>query len=324
MTGKASSPSQHFAFSNAAAAQLGSSSSLEQTPLQMGLGKAANAAASAGSAMGHLFGFSAPDLAKSKSAFSSGAFGGLGPGFSFAAGSQSAALPSGLRSYTRAVAAEAAADEEGRRSKHELQAAPADEEGEEEEETKEEAEDQEERGEAESGEEEGVAGESQAESPAGAEQSDQDLNAGLHDQEKEAGEEEDEEDQDECHFALPDDLLSDDGKVAEKAAVAEAAAHESDAASDISQGKHWDIAKGAESHDVEEALSQAESEADVDQDNEMRADSEQDSKKDDGLAVEGSEAVHDGKAVALQLDEGDVSYAQQDATGQMKVLGTPH
>ena len=321
MTGKASSPRQHFAFSNAAALQLRSSST-EQTPLQLGLGKAANAAASAGTAVGHLFGFSAPDLAKSRSAFSSGAFGGLGSGFSFAAGGHSAALPSGLRSYTRAVAAEAAAEEEERHSKQEVQASPADEEGEDEEEGRVEAEDYGQGEEAESEMNEGEADTNEDESPAGAEQSDKELDADLDDQEGEAQGEDNEEDEDESHFALPDDLLSDDGNAAEQAAAAEAAAHESDDASGISHGGHSDDAEEAESH-AEEAQSQAESEATADKDDEVHAGAEHESTKGNTSLAEGSEGAHGDQAAASQLDEDDASCAELHAAGQIKVHGAP-
>ena len=105
---------QSFTFGSTAGGKLGDSST-EPLPLHLGLGKAADAAASAGNVMGHLFGFSAADSTKARSGFGGGGgmFGGLGSGFSFAAGHSSAGAPSGVTCCTRGIAAKAAKEDDG-------------------------------------------------------------------------------------------------------------------------------------------------------------------------------------------------------------------
>ncbi len=179
---------QPFAFGNTAAPIFGASGS--QVAMQFGRGQDA---ASAGTAAGGLFGFAAPTTAKSVPSFGTGAFGGLGLGFSFVAGNSfaphslqtAAAADAAPQASAAGVAAAAAAVQE------------AEQEGDE------------------SGEEmESVEGNNEGEGEEEADQGDKD-----------------DEDQDDSHFALPDDLLSEDEE--EAAAAGSVTSAEVDSADEL-------------------------------------------------------------------------------------------
>ena len=280
-TGLSSAPQQPFAFGRTAAGKLedgGTEQTPLQTPLQLGLGKAADAAASAGNVVGHLFGFSASDLARSRPVFGGGALGGLGSGFSFAAGSSSAGLPSGIKSYTRGIAAEAAAAETAEDDEEDEE---GDEQEEEEEQDAEEEEEEEQQHEEHGGGQEGDQEKGREDSQGGdlaAATSDAQTADGTHTQAAE------DQDEDECSFALPNDLLSGDEDTAAAAAV-------DLLNSDISDGE-------LSEHDAgEQSVSHAESERD----------------NDAASHADGSEPDHDEEEEASQDDEVDTSH---DTAGQ--------
>ena len=293
-TGLSSAPQQPFAFGRAAAgkledgcteltpAQMGQTPL--QNPLQLGLGKAADAAASAGNVVGHLFGFSASDSAKVRPVFGGGTLGVLSSGISFAAGSSSAGLPSGIKSYTRGIAAEAAAaqkaeddeedkeDEEGN-GEEEEQHGEEEEEEEEEQHKQEHSDAQEEgQGDQEEGKEDGGGGNLAAASG--------DVHT-ADDTQTHAAEDKDE---DYCNFALPDDLLSGD----EEDCAAAAAGDLPD--SDMS---HSELSE----HDAgEESESHAKSECD----------------NDDTSHADGSELDHDDEEESASQHDDDEEESSQD------------
>jgi len=176
-----------FAFGSTAAPGLAASG----TTQILGTGQAA-AAASAGFAAGQLFGFAAPATARSVPSFGTGAFGGLGSGFSFGSGNSPA--PSSLQAAGMAVAAAAAVaavkigeQDPGNDAActHEVDSVDGT-------------------------DEEGAGDEAEDADTAEADKADEeDDHEDDHDHADKA-----EADEDDSHFALPDDLLSDDDEEA--------------------------------------------------------------------------------------------------------------
>lgn len=295
-TGLPSGTPQPFAFGSTAAGKLADSNA-EPTPLQLGLGKAADAAASAGNVVGHLFGFSVADSTKARSGFGGGVFGGLGSGFSFAAGSSSAGLPSGIKCSTRGIAAEAAASKEddeqeeaGEEEKKEAEALHA------------EVEDQE-TGDGEDGQTPEKEAEDQGEDKEGGAERDRgnladadgkpqtaDQAAPGHDTQSDTAQEAQGE-EDDCRLTLHN-LFSEDEDTAAAAAI------ESD--NDVGVGQGHKPANGASGHGVGHA----------DPGSESHAESEVDA----GQHAGESEAADDDES--LEHVEDDVSHNEQDVTGQ--------
>ncbi|DBB16724.1 TPA: hypothetical protein ACH3X3_014968 [Trebouxia sp. C0006] len=171
-----------FAFGSTAAPVLATSG----TAQLLGAGQAAAAAASVGFAAGQLFGFAAPATARSVPSFGTGAFGELGSGFSFGSGTRPA--PPSLQAAGQAVAAAAAVaavkdaeqdPEDDAASTHEVDSV-----------------------------------EGTNEEGAGEEAEDSDIAEADKADDKDGHEDADKADEDDSHFALPDDLLSDDDKEA--------------------------------------------------------------------------------------------------------------
>lgn len=195
----------------------------------LGVGQAA-AAASAGFAAGQLFGFSAPATASSVPSFGTVAFGGLGSAFSF--GSGNSPVPPSLQAAGKAVAAAAAAaavkeaeqdPENDAASTHEVDRLDGT-------------------------DEEGAGGEAEDADAAEADKADD-----------EDDQEEAEADEDDSHFALPDDLLSDDDKEAPAEASLASSADVSNAEVDVTHK-----GDGSANSDEEEESEAAGDETDCD------------------------------------------------------------
>ena len=209
MTGFAP-PVKPFAFGNPAAPGVGASGA-GQTLLQFGMGSAATAAAAAaGNAAGQLFGFSAPGTGKSVPSFGTGAFGGLGSGFSF--GASNSSTPPSFQAAGNAAGAAAAAG---------IAAAAVKE--------------------ARPDSRSAAAATSEVDSADGKDEEDVRHAA-------ESQEDADNADADDSHFALPDDLLSDNE---EEAKVASAEAGTADAGNAEAHTSQEDGASVADSDDNE-------------------------------------------------------------------------
>ena len=305
-TGLSSTIQQPFAFGSTAARKIEDGRSevtpmqlgqtLLQTPLQLGLGKAADAAASAGNVVGHLFGFSASDSANSRPVFGGGALGGLGSGFSFAAGSSSAGLASGIKPYTRGMAAEAAAAEKAEDDEEDFDEEEEEEHAEEEEEEEQtQHDDAQEEGQddQEDGEEDGAQEGNLAAAASDAQTADDTQTHALEDQ-----------DEDDCNFALPDDLLSADEEDSAAAAAVDLPS------SDVSHDElsEHDTGKETESHAESERNDDDTSHAGVSEAD--HGDGEAASQHDDG-----EEAVSqhdDGEEAASQHDDDEEAASQHD------------
>lgn len=176
------------------------------------LGAGQAAAASAGFAAGQLFGFAAPATARPVPSFGTGAFGGLGSVFSFGS-SNSPAPPSlqaaGKAGAAAAIAAAAAAaikdaeqdSENDAASTHEVDSVDGT-------------------------NEEGARDKAENADIAEADKADDEDDHGDHDEDA------DKADEDDSHFALPDDLLSDDGEEAPAEASIAGSANVSNAEED--------------------------------------------------------------------------------------------
>lgn len=283
-TGLSSATPQSFTFGSTTGGKL-KGSGTEASPLQLGLGKAADAAASAGNVVGHLFGFSAADSSKARSGFGGGGvFGGLGSGFSFAAGNSSAGLPSTSKGCTRGVAVEGAAargdgEQEKEEEKEEAEALHAEEEDREAGEG--EDEDMPEEGEVQ-GEAEASGAEGKGENLADAKGKPQTTVKGANGDDTQTDTvQEAEGKEDECSFALPDDLLSGDEDIAAAAAT-----------------DNGENGARVDSLDHAEEGSETHSECGVD----------------GGQHAEESKAAHDGES--SEHGEDDAPHARQDVTGQ--------
>lgn len=303
-TGLSSTIQQPFAFGSTAARKIEDGRS-EVTPLQLGLGKAADAAASAGNVVGHLFGFSASDSANSRPVFGGGALGGLGSGFRFAAGSSSAGLASGIKPYTRGMAAEAAAAEKAEDDEEDFDEEEEEEHAEEEEEEEQEQHDAQEEGQddQEDGEEDGAQEGNLAAATSDAQTADDTQTHALEDQ-----------DEDDCNFALPDDLLSVDEEDSAAAAAVDLPS------SDVSHDElsEHDTGEETESHAESERNDDDTSHAGVNEAD--HGDGEAASQHDDGEEAvsqhdDGEEAAsqhNDDEEAASQHDDGEEAASQHD------------
>lgn len=188
-----------FAFGSTAAPGLATSGTAQLHGADQA---AAAAAASAGFAAGQLFGFAAPNTARSVPSFGTGAFGGLGSAFRFGSGNSPA--PPSLQAAGKAVAAAAAAaavreaeqdPENDAASTHEVDSVDGT-------------------------DEEGAGDEAENAHIAEADKADEEDDQEDDDEDDDGAADKAEADEDDSHFALPDDLLSDDEGALAEAAIA--------------------------------------------------------------------------------------------------------